>query len=78
MTKVTALFAIIFVASSISACSVFKYEKVKAWQKGVLAKDEMQLRGGDEMEIYVDDHIYFSKEGSTGGYGIGAGGCGCN
>ena len=26
----------------------------------------------------VDDHIYFSKEGSTGGSDVGGGGCGCN
>jgi hypothetical protein len=25
----------------------------------------------------IDDHIYFSKEGSSGGRGFG-GGCGCN
>jgi hypothetical protein len=26
----------------------------------------------------VDDHIYFSKEGSMGGMDVGGGGCGCN
>jgi hypothetical protein len=26
----------------------------------------------------VDDHIYFSKEASSGGGGISSGGCGCN
>lgn len=26
----------------------------------------------------IDDHIYFSKEASTGGRGFGGGGCGCN
>ncbi len=26
----------------------------------------------------IDDHIYFSKEGSSGGRGFGGGGCGCN
>jgi hypothetical protein len=24
------------------------------------------------------EHTYASKEGSTGGYGTGGGGCGCN
>ena len=26
----------------------------------------------------LDEHIYFSKEASTGGAGFGGGGCGCN
>jgi hypothetical protein len=26
----------------------------------------------------IDDHIYFSKEASSGGRGFGGGGCGCN
>ena len=30
------------------------------------------------LERAIDDHIYFSKEGSTGGAGVGGGGCGCN
>jgi len=30
------------------------------------------------MEYAVDEHIYFSKEGSLGGQGVGGGGCGCN
>ena len=26
----------------------------------------------------VDEHVYFSKEGSSGGQNVGGGGCGCN
>lgn len=26
----------------------------------------------------VDEHVFFSKEGSSGGQGVGGGGCGCN
>jgi hypothetical protein len=26
----------------------------------------------------MDDHVYFSKEASSGGRGFGGGGCGCN
>jgi hypothetical protein len=26
----------------------------------------------------VDEHVYFSKEGSMGGHDVGGGGCGCN
>lgn len=48
---------------------------VEAWERDVLAKDEMQLVS-DPLEAAIDDHIYFSKEASSGGRGFG--GCGCN
>lgn len=50
---------------------------VKPWERDLLAKEEMAL-GGDAMDMALDDHIYFSKEGSSGGRGFAGGGCGCN
>ena len=50
---------------------------VEPWERDVLAKDEMQLVT-DPLEVALDDHIYFSKEASSGGRGFGGGGCGCN
>ena len=50
---------------------------VEPWERDVLAKDEMQLVT-DPLEASIDDHIYFSKEASSGGRGFGGGGCGCN
>ena len=50
---------------------------VEAWDRDSLAKDEMQLTS-DPVEAALDDHIYFSKEASSGGRGFGGGGCGCN
>ena len=50
---------------------------VEPWDRDVLAKDEMQLTS-DSIEAATDDHIYFSKEASSGGRGFGGGGCGCN
>jgi hypothetical protein len=50
---------------------------VEAWDRDILAKDEMQLTT-DAIEAATDDHIYFSKEASSGGRGFGGGGCGCN
>jgi hypothetical protein len=38
-----------------------------------------EIRFDDTAHRYViDDHVYFSKEGSGGGHGLGGGGCGCN
>ena len=50
---------------------------VKSWERDVLAKEEMQLIS-DPVEAGLDDHIYFSKEATSGGRGFGGGGCGCN
>jgi hypothetical protein len=50
---------------------------VEAWERDILAKEEMQLTT-DVAEAATDDHIYFSKEASSGGRGFGGGGCGCN
>jgi len=48
-----------------------------AWDKGELAKPAMQF-DPNVPEATLREHIYFSKEGAAGGYGIGGGGCGCN
>ena len=59
---------------AVSGCSSMG---VAAWERDVLAKEEMQLTT-DALEAATDDHIYFSKEASSGGRGFGGGGCGCN
>lgn len=50
---------------------------VKPWQRGTLARPDMQLDAEPLFASY-EDHIYFSKEASSGGRGFGGGGCGCN
>jgi hypothetical protein len=32
----------------------------------------------DPLQTAVDDHVYFSKEASSGGRSYAGGGCGCN
>lgn len=54
-----------------------KHRGVRPWQRNVLADPAMQLID-DPLEAELDDHIYFSKEASSGGRGFGGGGCGCN
>ena len=63
--------------AAILACSGCSSMGVEPWDRDVLAKDEMQLTS-DPLEAALDDHIYFSKEASSGGRGFGGGGCGCN
>lgn len=50
---------------------------VKPWQKGKLAKRHMAF-DTDPVETKFTQHVYTSREGSSGGYGIGGGNCGCN
>jgi len=50
---------------------------VEPWERDLLAKDSMQLNP-DYLDNCYDEHIYFSKEASSGGQGVGGGGCGCN
>lgn len=50
---------------------------VQPWERDVLARPEMSL-DANALDSAIDDHIYFSKEASSGGRGFGGGGCGCN
>jgi len=59
---------------SLAACSSMG---VKPWERGILAEDEMQF-GNAGVDDVIDDHMYFSKEASSGGRAFGGGGCGCN
>lgn len=61
--------------TTLNGCSSLSELGAKPWERGILAKPEMQ---GDAMDQAFDDHIYFSKEASSGGAGFAAGGCGCN
>ena len=60
-----------------SLCAGCSSMGVQPWERDILAKEEMQLTT-DALEAAIDDHIYFSKEASSGGRGFGGGGCGCN
>ena len=59
---------------NITACSILG---VRPWERNLLSESEMQF-GTHPLEEGFDDHIYFSKEGSSVGRGFSAGGCGCN
>ncbi|MDH3635538.1 MAG: DUF4266 domain-containing protein [Gammaproteobacteria bacterium] len=50
---------------------------VKPWERNLLAREDM-LIDADALDLAFDEHIYFSKEASSGGQGFAGGGCGCN
>lgn len=62
------------ILTSVSGCTSLG---VEPWQRDLLAKKEMSLNASP-VDAALDDHIYFSKEASSGGKGFGGGGCGCN
>lgn len=66
--------AILLAALGAAGCETFQ---VRPWDRDLLARPEMQLDPNPILRG-MDDHIYFSKEGSTGGADVGGGGCGCN
>jgi Domain of unknown function (DUF4266) len=57
--------------------SMAQLGQVSPWEKGNLAKSKMTFEG-DPLDQRFVQHIYGSKENSSGGYGVGGGGCGCN
>lgn len=72
--KLLALISSLVLISFLTGCSSLG---VKPWQRDLLAKPSMQLNSAP-LDNAIDDHIYFSKEASSGGRGFGGGGCGCN
>lgn len=52
-------------------------QAVKPWERGTLAKPEMQLEV-DKLGSMLRNQVYFSKEASSGGTEVAGAGCGCN
>lgn len=62
--------ALLAFAATAAACTT-----VQPWERDLQARADMQP---DAHDAAIDDHIYFSKEASSGGRGFAGGGCGCN
>ncbi|MDE2183961.1 MAG: DUF4266 domain-containing protein [Alphaproteobacteria bacterium] len=62
------------IAISAGGCASFG---PKPWEKDLMARKEMQI-DPHPMLTAADNHIFFSKEASSGGRGFAGGGCGCN
>ena len=60
-----------------SACASCTAIGPRPWEKDLMARPEMQLVSYP-LQTAADEHIYFSKEASSGGRGFAGGGCGCN
>jgi len=69
--KYSLVFSAVTLASGCSSLGV------EPWERDMLAKKQMALTASP-IDSALDDHIYFSKEASSGGKSFGGGGCGCN
>ena len=72
-TRLLGAFSIILLGA-LPGCT---YEPVKVWQRGQLANPVM-VRDPDVGQAALEQHVYSSKESTSGGYSTGAGGCGCS
>jgi hypothetical protein len=50
---------------------------VQPWERATLA-DYTMRPDRDPLQNAMTEHIYFSREASSGGRGVGGSGCGCN
>jgi Domain of unknown function (DUF4266) len=66
----TRLIALVLIFAALSGCVA-----VKPWERDLHAREDMQPNG---LDTAIDEHVYFSKEASSGGRSFGGGGCGCN
>lgn len=64
--------AALVVLAGASGCS-----SVKPWERGDLSSPLMN-RDRDPLGLALAEHMYFSREATSGGQGVGGGGCGCN
>jgi hypothetical protein len=74
MTFVRRLLLLVIVCGLLPACGRWA---VRPDEKEYLADRIMQL-DEDAVEQANDQHVLSNREGSSGGYGTGGGGCGCN
>jgi hypothetical protein len=70
LAKLASLASLTALAAATGACT-----NVQPWERDLHARVDMQPNAHDAA---IDDHIYFSKEASSGGRGFAGGGCGCN
>jgi hypothetical protein len=68
--RLAMLASLVTLAAATSACT-----NVQPWERDLHARADMIPNAHDAA---IDDHIYFSKEASSGGRGFAGGGCGCN
>jgi hypothetical protein len=71
-SKLILSLALLALTALFSGCTT-----VQPWERATLASSAMRP-DRDPLHSALSDHIYFSREASTGGRSVGGSGCGCN
>jgi hypothetical protein len=66
------VFSLVLLTLLFSGCTT-----VQPWERSALADYKMRP-DRDPLMGAMSEHIYFSREASSGGRGVGGSGCGCN
>lgn len=61
----------------LGGCASESWVRVKPWQRGALADYSMNP-ARDPLGQSMGEHVYASREASSGGGAVGGAGCGCN
>jgi hypothetical protein len=72
ISRLVLLFALAAAGSLWSGCA-----NVQPWERATMADYSMRP-DRDPLRTAMSEHIYFSREASSGGRGVGGSGCGCN
>lgn len=75
--RILLLASIALAAAFVSGCANPALVRVKPWERATLTDYTMRA-DRDPLQMAMAEHIYFSRETSTGGRGVGGSGCGCN
>jgi hypothetical protein len=66
-----------FLLVALAACLLGGCVTVRPFEREVLAREDMTF-DGNEAVAGAEAHSADTREGSSGGFGAGGGGCGCN
>ena len=75
--RVLLLPALLLLGLAGGGCSSARLTRVQPWERAALA-DYTMRSDRDPLQAAMSEHIYFSREASSGGRGVGGSGCGCN
>ncbi len=75
--RTTIVMTLAIATAVLSGCASPNLVRVKPWERATLAGYTMRA-DRDPLHAAMSEHIYFSRETTTGGRGVGGSGCGCN
>lgn len=70
-------YSLTVVALALATAGLASCSTVKPWEREQLARPVMDPER-NALGIAISEHLYFSREATHGGRGVGGGGCGCN